>query len=69
MILTPVYLPFHFAVKDTERRLVQCDLFRDGDYRYHIHSQTRDRRHRRTQREGYRVLQSAQSGGPCLDRS
>ncbi len=36
MILTPVYPPFHFAVKDTERRLVQCDLFRDGDYRYHI---------------------------------
>lgn len=35
MILTPVYYPFHNAVKDTDRKLVTCELVNDKGI-YHI---------------------------------
>ncbi|MCM3744887.1 pyridoxal phosphate-dependent aminotransferase [Sporosarcina luteola] len=35
MILTPVYYPFHNAVKDTDRKLVTCELVNDKGV-YHI---------------------------------
>ncbi|MCM3638443.1 pyridoxal phosphate-dependent aminotransferase [Sporosarcina luteola] len=35
MIVTPVYYPFHNAVKDTDRKLVTCELVNDNGF-YHI---------------------------------
>ena len=32
IILTPVYYPFHYAVKDTGRKLVTCDLVNTNGY-------------------------------------
>lgn len=36
LILTPVYYPFHNAIKDNNRKLVRSELIRDQNGRYHI---------------------------------